>query len=250
MNIKSEFIEVCKLVSQKGFVAATDGNISYRIDLNKILCTPSGKPKGKLEADDLIYVDLNGEFISGKGKPTTEIKMHCEIYKRRNDIKAVVHCHPCYATAFASAGMPIDKCVFPEVILTLGAIPICEYATPSTEEVVNSIREYVEKTDVLLLRNHGAVTYGKSLYEAYYKMEKLEHTAKTLFIARLLGGENILSNNDLKKLYKANDETYKIDLTHKIKCKTIEETENFNLDKNEIKNIIQEIIREYKGDEN
>lgn len=249
MTIKSELIDICKLVSDKGFVAATDGNISVRIAKNRILCTPSALPKGKTKENDLITVDLEGKILEGNRKPSTEIKMHLEIYKKRVDINAVVHCHPCYATGFASSNMKLDMCIFPEIILTLGAVPICDYATPSTDEVVNSISGFINQTDVLLLKNHGAVTYGKDLYQAYYKMEKLEHSAKTLFIAKMLGQENILSKCDVDKLYDVNEKTYKIDLSHKLKCKTQNEQIK-NMDNDTIKKIIKETILESEGVKN
>jgi L-fuculose-phosphate aldolase len=142
--------------------------------------------------------------------------MHLAIYKNRKDVNAVVHAHPPYATAFASSKLALDVPFLPEVILTIGKIPVCKYATPSTDEVVKSILPFVDKTNVLLLQNHGAVTYGKNLDEAYYLLEKLEHTAKIFAIAMSFNGVRPLTKNQINKLYQVNDLTYKISQSHNI----------------------------------
>lgn len=217
MNLRKDIIEICHNLYQKEFVAATDGNVSARLGKNKILCTPTSVSKGKIKENDLVLIDLQGNIIKGKRKPSTEILMHLAIYKNRDDVKAVVHAHPIFATAYASSKLTLDLPILPEVILNLGIVPVCEYATPSTEEVVNSILPHLKKTNVLLLQNHGAVTFGKTLHEAYYLMEKLEHNSKVFFIASQLKGVNTLNSSQLKKLYLVNNKTYKIDQSSKIK---------------------------------
>lgn len=219
MQIKKKLVEICHKVHEKGFVSATDGNVSVRLDKNKILCTPTSIPKEKIKASDLIVITLDGEIISGKKKPSTEIKMHLAIYKNREDVQAVIHAHPVYATAFASSRLAIDIPFLPEVILSIGKVPVCKYATPSTEEVVQSIIPYVRKTNVLLLQNHGAVTYGKNLDEAYYLLEKLEHTARIFSVAMSFNGVRPLTKNQIEKLYKINEKTYKISQEYKITFK-------------------------------
>ncbi len=128
-----------------------------------------------------MILSLEGEIISGKRKPSTEIKMHLAIYKNREDVNAVIHAHPVYATAFASSKLALDVPFLPEVILSIGKVPLCKYATPSTEEVVQSILPFISETNLLLLQNHGVVTYGKTLDEAYYLLEKLEGILLKIF---------------------------------------------------------------------
>jgi L-fuculose-phosphate aldolase len=217
--LKKELVEICHKIHSKGFVSATDGNVSVRIKKNKILCTPTSLPKEKVTEKDLVVLDLNGNVLSGLRKPSTEIKMHLAIYTEREDVNAVIHTHPIYATAFASSKLALDIPFLPEVILNLGLVPVCEYATPSTDEVVKSIFPFIRKTNLLLLQNHGAVTYGKNLEEAFYLLEKLEHTAKIFAVAMSFNGVRPLSKKQLKDLYKVNDTTYKINQNFKIKFK-------------------------------
>ena len=126
--------------------------------------------------------------------------MHLEVYRRRPDVQAVVHAHPPIATGFAVAGMPLDRAVLAEVVTTLGSVPIAEYATPSTKELPEAVRKYVQAHDGMLLANHGALTLGKDLFSAYYKMETIEHFAKISLVARLLGGERVLSREEVFRL--------------------------------------------------
>ncbi|GBD90096.1 methylthioribulose-1-phosphate dehydratase [bacterium BMS3Abin04] len=210
MSIKSEFIEICRKVYDKGFVSATDGNVSLRLDSGRILITPSAKNKGELEERDLLVIDYKGNLLEGKGKVTTEAKVHLLAYNKRKEINAVVHGHPIYSTAFATAGKDLTKPVFPEVILTIGEVPLCKYGTPSTDELTKSMEPYINYVWALLLQNHGAVTFGSSLKDAYYKMEKLEHTAKTLFIANMLGGVTYLSDGNVNKLFAIAEKIYSI----------------------------------------
>lgn len=217
MQPRKELVEICHKIHSKGFVSATDGNVSIRIKKDKILCTPTSLPKEKVKEKDLIVLDLEGRVISGSRKPSTEIKMHLAIYKEREDVNAVIHAHPVYATAFASSKIALDVPFLPEVILNLGLVPVCEYATPSTEEVVKSILPFIKKTNLLLLQNHGSVTFGKNLEEAYYLLEKLEHTAKIFAIAMNLSGVRPLTKKQLKYLYQVNETTYKINQDFKIK---------------------------------
>lgn len=219
MQIKKQLVEICHKIHAKGFVAATDGNISVRIDENKILCTPTSLPKEKIRISDLIVISLDGNVISGNKKPSTEFKMHLAIYKNREDVNAVIHAHPVYATAFASSKLALDIPFLPEVILSIGKVPVCTYATPSTDEVVKSILPFVKKTNLLLLQNHGVVTFGKNLQEAYYLLEKLEHTAKIFSVAMTFNGVRPLTKNQILKLYQINETNYKISQKNKITFK-------------------------------
>jgi L-fuculose-phosphate aldolase len=200
MEIKETLIYVCRRLYDCGFVTATDGNVSCRLPNGNILATPTSLSKGMVEAKDLIEIDLASNVINGNAKPSSEIKMHLLFYKERPDIHAVVHAHPSYSTGFATAGIAMDQTVFPEVLVILGSIPLSKYGTPSTTEVTDALMPYVKNYDAILLANHGVVTAGKDLIDALFKMEKVEHSAHTLYIARTLGGEKLLSHEDVDKL--------------------------------------------------
>ncbi len=200
MDIKETLIYVCRRLYDCGFVTATDGNVSFRLPNGNILATPTGVSKGFVQTHNLVEIDIDGNVISGDLKPSSEIKMHLLFYKQRPDVNAVVHAHPSYATGFATAGIAMDQCVFPEVLVILGGIPLSKYGTPSTTEVTDAILPYVKNSDAILLANHGVVTAGKDLMEALFKMEKVEHSAHTLYIARTLGGEKKLSHDDVEKI--------------------------------------------------
>jgi L-fuculose-phosphate aldolase len=226
-NAKSvlDLIDICHRLYANRFVAATDGNVSVRLENNNILTTRTTVNKGIITENDLVEVDPQGEFITHNSqlitqKPSTEIGMHLYIYSQRPDVNAIVHAHPPYATGFATARQPLNECLFPEVLVSLGAIPLAEYATPSTEEVAQSLEPYVKIADAILLSNHGVVTYGKDLWDAYFKMEKVEHAAHITFIARMLGGERPLSPEDIEKLRIISQQSYGKDFSGKITCNT------------------------------
>lgn len=210
MSLRKELTDICHKVYEKGFVSAYDGNLSARIDDSRILITPSGKCKGEIEENDLLEIDNYGRLLNGNGKVSTEAKIHLIAYNNRKDINAVIHCHPVYSTAFASIGEGFTRPIFPEVILSLGKVPLCKYATPSTDELPNSMLPFIEWAWALLLENHGAVTFGKNIKGAYFRMEKLEHAAHTIFAARLLGREKAIPLNKLKELYSISEEVYGI----------------------------------------
>ncbi|MHB8579394.1 MAG: class II aldolase/adducin family protein [Ignavibacteriaceae bacterium] len=200
MSPLKELVEICHRVYEKGFVAAYDGNLSVKITDNNFLITRSEICKGEVTEDDILEIDSKGKILKGKGKITTEAKIHLLAYSKRENINAVVHCHPVYATGFATFGEGFTNYIFPEVILTLGKVPLCEYGTPSTEELSRSMEPYMKDSWALLLKNHGAVTFGKTLKEAYFKMEKLEQSAKILFVARMLGGEKEIPAEKVNEL--------------------------------------------------
>jgi len=209
-----------------------DGNVSVRLGNGNFLTTRSGINKGSVTAEDILEVDSNGRIVISNQqsaisnvKPSTEFGMHLFIYNNRPDIHAVVHAHPVYATGFAAARQPLISCVFPEVIVGLGAVPLAEYATPSTEEVAQSLTPFVKNADAIMLANHGVVTYGKDLWDAYYKMEKVEHAAHITFVARMLGGEKLLSPEEIEKLRAISMESYGKDFSGKITCTTNDNVE-------------------------
>jgi L-fuculose-phosphate aldolase len=197
---RREIIGVCKRIYQRGYVAANDGNVSVRLSEDRVLSTPTGMSKGFITEDQLIVCDMEGSKVSGALHPSSELKMHLMIYGERGDVNAVVHAHPVTATGFAVAGIPLAQCVLPEVVITLGSIPITEYGTPSTEEIPNSIRNYIHDYDAFLLENHGALTIGSDVLNAYHKMETIEHFAQIVMVARQLGHVGVLSDENVQKL--------------------------------------------------
>jgi L-fuculose-phosphate aldolase len=210
MSEIEKLVNVCHKVYEKGFVAASDGNISLITQENTVLITRSGICKGEITEKDILEFDFNGRHLKGEGRITTEFKLHLFAYSKRKDVNAVVHCHPIHATAFSLLGEGLVKHYFPEVILTLGKVHLCKYATPSTNDLTLSLDPFIEYGWAFLLQNHGAMTLGKNVNDAYYKMEKLEHAAETLFKASLMGKPNELSPDDVKRLFEISEETYGI----------------------------------------
>jgi L-fuculose-phosphate aldolase len=200
MGLKAELLYYSRLCYYNGFVKATDGNLSARTKKKYFLATATNTCKGKIRPQDVLKIGLKGNKTEGRRKPSSELKLHLYIYDRRKDVNAVVHTHPKFSTAFASAGFALDKAVLPEVYLKLGKIPLAKYATPSTEEVTQSISELITEHDAILLGNHGLVTMGKTIEEAYFLTEKVEQFAEISFYARMLGGEKELGEAELKKL--------------------------------------------------
>ncbi len=215
MSLKSDLVEACHKVYSKGFVSAYDGNLSVRTNRKTILITPSGKCKGEISEKDLLEIDFKGTLLKGTGKISTESKLHLIAYQKREDINSIIHCHPVHATALATAGEGMTNPVFPEVILSIGPVHLCKYATPSSSELANSTLPYIKFAWALLLENHGAVTFGKNIKEAYFRMEKLEHAAHTLIMTRIIGKEKIISSNKLKQLYSIAEKVYGIKVNKK-----------------------------------
>lgn len=213
-------LDVCRRLYEHGFVTATDGNVSARLANGNFLTTRSAVNKGMVTEADLLEVDSSGQVVGSDLRPSTELGMHLFVYSRRPDVHAVVHAHPIHATGFATARQSLSSCLFPEVIVGMGAIPLAEYATPSTGEVAHSLAPYVESADAILLANHGVVTFGKDPLDAYFKMEKVEHAAHITFVARLLGGEHRLSAGDIEKLRALGPQTYGKDFSGKPACET------------------------------
>lgn len=199
-TLRADIVEVGRRLYARGYTASNDGNISVRLDDRRLLMTPTGVCKGFMDVRMMCITDLDGKKLEGERNPSSEIQMHLEVYRQRPEIQAVVHAHPPVATAFAVAGIPLDRAVLAEVVTTLGSIPIAEYATPSTKELPEAVRKYVKAHDGMLLANHGALTLGADLFSAYYKMETIEHFANISFVARMLGGERLLSRDEVLRL--------------------------------------------------
>ena len=194
-------VEIGKLLYERSYVVSSDGNVSIRLNENTVLATPTMMCKGRMTEDDLALTDMEGKPLSDK-KASSELAMHLLIYKMRPDVKAVCHAHPPHGTAFAVAGLAIDKPILSEVILTLGCVPLTDYGTPSTNELTEAMKPYVPHHNALLMANHGAVAYGDDLWQAFDRLETLEHTAKIAILAKALGGANDLPQDAIEKLIK------------------------------------------------
>ena len=201
-EIKKELCEIGRRIYNDGFVAANDGNFSVKIDDNTYYVTPTGVSKGFMTPDMICKVDGQGNLKEPNGpwRPSSEFKMHLKVYQQRPDVNAVVHAHPPIATAFAIAGISLDKLIMPEAVIFLGAVPIAQYGTPSTMEIPESLEPYLQDYDAILLANHGALSFGCDLNTAFFRMESTEFYAKLLMYARLLGGEKEIPCGEVKKL--------------------------------------------------
>ena len=199
-QIRADIVEAGRRMYARGYVASNDGNISARLGDDRLITTPKSVSKGFMTPDMMVIVDYDGRKVSGDRDPSSELPMHLEVYRNREDVGAVCHAHPPLATGFAVAGIPLTRAVLAEVITTLGSIPIAEYGTPSTAELPEAVRKYIKAHDGMLLANHGAVTCGPNVMAAYYKMETIEHFAKISLVARLLGGENLISRGEVERL--------------------------------------------------
>ncbi len=197
---RQDIVDIGRLIYQKGWVAANDGNISIRLDQETILSTPTGVSKGMMHPDDLITVDYEGNKILGRLERTTEIAMHLTIYKMRPDVQAVVHAHPPVSTGFATAGLSLSKALLPEVVIGLGCVPLAEYGLPGTPELTEPMLPLIPKYDAILLANHGAVSYGKDVKQAFFRMETVEHFARINLVAEILGGPRVLPGKEVQKL--------------------------------------------------
>ncbi len=199
-KIRQEICEIGDRIYKKGFAAANDGNISYRISENEVVCSPTGISKGFMKPDDLCMVDMTGKQIGGRRKATSEIKLHLAIMQERTDVKSVVHCHPPHATAFGIAREPIPQCILPEVEIFLGDVPIAKYDIPGSQDFANTILPFVKKSNVIILANHGTVSYGETVEKAYWATEILDAYCRMLILARSLGKVNYFTEAEAKGL--------------------------------------------------
>ncbi len=199
-KLRELICEIGRRVYNKGFAAANDGNISIRLNDREVLCTPTMVSKGFMKPDDLCVVDYDGKQLRGKKKRTSEILIHLAIYKARPDVNGVVHCHPPHATAFAVAHEPIPKCILPEVEVFLGEVPISAYETPGTNKFAETILPYVKDCNTILLANHGTVTFGKDLENAYFNTEIIDAYCRILILAKQLGRVNYFTEQQTQEL--------------------------------------------------
>ncbi len=199
-QIKREICEIGRRIYNKGFAAGNDGNITYRLAKNKVLCTPTLISKGSMKPDDLCVVDMNGKQLSGKRKPSSEIRLHLTILRERPDVNSVVHCHPPHATAFAVAREPIPQAVLPEIEVFLGEVPITPYKTPGTQEFADTVLPFVKHSTVMILANHGTVSFGETVERAYWWTEILDAYCRILMLARDLGRINYFTESETREL--------------------------------------------------
>ena len=199
---KKMLVEIGRRMYVKNFVAANDGNISCKVDDKTIWATPTGVSKGFMAEDDMVKMRLDGTIIShGKLAPSSEVKMHLRIYNERNDVMAVCHAHPPIATSFAIAGMALNQAIYPAALVNLGIVPCVHYEAPGSNRLPDSIAPYVQDYNALLLANHGAVTWGTSLTEAWYRLESMEHYAMiSMYSINIIGKANVLSCEQINEL--------------------------------------------------
>jgi L-fuculose-phosphate aldolase len=197
---REDIVRYGRMLHDRGFVAAMDGNLSVRLPDERILVTPTCVSKGSMRPADMVIVDLEGKRVSGRRNVTSEIGMHLLIYAQRPDVEAIVHAHPPTATGFAAAGLALTEPLVCEVVMGLGCIPLARYGTPGTSELAQTLEPYVPHYDAILMSNHGVVTYGDTLEHAYMKMETVEHFAQISLVTHLLGRQQPLKQVEIEKL--------------------------------------------------
>jgi L-fuculose-phosphate aldolase len=202
-QLREQILRIGRLLFDRGWIAASDGNVSARLPDGGILITPAGVCKGMLECSDLVICDLDGRKIAGARSPSTEMEMHLTVYRMREDVSAVVHAHPPAATGFAASGRELNVGFLPEVIVRLGSVPLVRYGTPGTPALSEAMAPYVASYDAVLLANHGAVAWGENPMQAFFRMDTLEHYARITLIAHLLGGPRPLPRAEIAKLFEA-----------------------------------------------
>ncbi len=202
-NLRQSIIDAGKRLYDRFFIASNDGNISCRLNEGEILITPTGVNKADIKPEQILKVDFKGNVLSGFMKPTSEMKMHLLVYQKREDVKAIVHAHPPTATGFAACRIRLDEDVLlPEVIFGLGKIGFAEYATPTTEELPEAVAKVIGTCDAMLLSNHGALTIGEEILQAYYRMETLEMYCRIRLVTKILGGAKTLDERQVEDLYR------------------------------------------------
>jgi len=197
---RQEIVRYGRMLHERCFVAAMDGNLSIRLKNDRVLVTPTCLSKGAMRPADLVIVDLEGRRVSGRRNVTSELGMHLLIYRLRPDVQAIVHAHPPTATGFAAAGVALTEPLVCEVVMGLGCIPLARYGTPGTSELTQTLEPYVPDYDAILMSNHGVVTYGDTLEHAYMKMETVEHFAQIALVTHLLGRQQPLQAGEVEKL--------------------------------------------------
>jgi L-fuculose-phosphate aldolase len=202
-QLRRDIVHFSKLLYRLGFMPGTSGNLSIRLDQQRLLVTPTGFSKFLLTPSDMVIVDLHGRQLEGCRKATSELSMHLAVYHHRDDVGAVIHSHPPIATAFACAGRGLEEMLCQEAVMTIGVVPLAKYATTGTSEVAESLTPFLPFHDAILMANHGAVSYGDTLLKAFQKMETVEHLAHIALVAHQLGAPRILKQEEIEQLREA-----------------------------------------------
>jgi L-fuculose-phosphate aldolase len=200
VELRRDLVRFSRMLYRLGFMPGTSGNLSVRLDDRRLLVTPTGISKFLLRSADMVIADLQGRQLDGYRKVTSEISMHVAVYRHRDDITAVVHSHPPVATAFACVGRGLEEMLCQEAVMTLGVVPLATYATTGTDEVAASLAPFIPDHDAILMANHGAVSYGSTLLQAFQKMEIVEHLAQIALVTHQLGAPRILKHEQVKQL--------------------------------------------------
>jgi L-fuculose-phosphate aldolase len=200
VELRRDLVRFSRMLYRLGFMPGTSGNLSVRLDDRRLLVTPTGISKFMMRPADLVVVDLQGKQLDGHRKVTSEVSMHLAVYRHRDDVTAVIHSHPPIATAFACAGRGLEEILCQEAVMTLGVVPLATYATTGTAEVAASLAPFIPDHDAILLANHGAVSYGGTLLQAFQKMETVEHLAQIALVAHQLGAPQILKHEQVQQL--------------------------------------------------
>lgn len=200
VTLRNRIVTVCARMHSRGLISGGEGNVSVRLGADRLLVTPSGVNKGFLESGELVVTDLDGVPQKKSARASTEIQLHVKAYRARPDIGAVIHAHPPTAVAFTLAGLSLGEHTTPESVMTLGDVPTAAYATPSTSVLAEGAADLLVHTDVVMMERHGSVCVGVDVFSAYDRLESLEHTAKTMAMARLLGPVQPLEPNEIMRL--------------------------------------------------
>jgi L-fuculose-phosphate aldolase len=202
---REQIVRYGRTLHDRAFVAATDGNLSVRLDEKRVLATPTCMSKGEMRPADMVIVDMEGRLLAGRRRVSSEIAMHLLIYRLRPDVNGVVHAHPPTATGFAAAGVALNQPLVCEVVIGLGSIPLAKYGTPGTPELTEALAPLVPNYDAILMSNHGVVTYGTDLSQAFMKMETVEHFARIALVTHQLGHQQPLGAAEVEKLVVARE---------------------------------------------
>jgi len=199
-QIKEEICNIGRRLYHRGFAAANDGNISYRLDEDRILCTPTGICKGFMKPDDLCLVDMEARQLAGHREMTSEIRQHITILKHRSDVRSVVHCHPPHATAFGMVREAIPQYLMPEAEINLGEVPIAKYTIPGGQEFADAVLPFVDRSNIIIQANHGTVSYASTVEQAYFLVETLDAYCKIVLLARSLGQVRYFTQEEAEAL--------------------------------------------------
>jgi L-fuculose-phosphate aldolase len=246
---REDLVRVGRMMYERGWVASTDGNLSVRLDSDRILATPTGICKGVMSPDDAIICDMDGNRLSGSRERTTEMPMHVAVYRERPDIHAVVHAHPPTATGFAVAGKALNQGVMPELIVAFGSVPLADYGLPGTPALVDGMLPFIPKFNAILLANHGAVAYAEDLNRAFARMESVEHLARVMLVAEMLGGPKLLPRAEIAKLFESR-ERYRLQVPNQfepgnpVAAEDVPEVnEKFEVTRQQLAGLIEEALR-------